>query len=51
LPSDIDIELLVETAGRLHGRYLLHAAPRTAATLGQRRVVVTPADQVGAALG
>ncbi|MEU7905750.1 hypothetical protein [Actinoplanes sp. NPDC049118] len=51
LPSDTDIELLVENAGRLHGRYLLSAGPRTSAPLSDRRVAVTLADQVGAALG
>lgn len=51
LPADTDIELLVENAGRLHGRYLLSAGPGTTAPLSERRVAVTLADQVGAALG
>lgn len=51
LPSDNAIELLVENGGRLHGRFLLSAAPHTQATLNQRLVAVTLADQVGAALG
>ena len=51
LPADIDIELLVENAGRLHGRYLLSAVPKTSAPVSERRVAVTLADQVGAALG
>jgi hypothetical protein len=50
LPVDSDIELLVESGGRLHGRYLLSAAPNTRVPLVQRRVAVTFADQVGAAL-
>ncbi|GLW29318.1 DUF4118 domain-containing protein [Actinoplanes regularis] len=51
LPTDTDIELLVEHGGRLHGRYLLRAAPHTAVSLSERRVALTLADQVGAALG
>ncbi|GID95815.1 DUF4118 domain-containing protein [Amorphoplanes digitatis] len=51
LPADTDIELLVENAGLLHGRYLLSAVPKTSAPLSERRVAVTLADQVGAALG
>jgi K+-sensing histidine kinase KdpD len=51
LPCDTDIELLVENGGRLHGRYLLKAVPETSAPLSERRVAVTLADQVGAALG
>lgn len=50
LPTGTDIELLVEHRGRLHGRYLLRAAPRTRAPLNDRRVTATLADQVGAAL-
>ena len=50
LPVDGETELLVESGGRLHGRYMLSAAPGTRATLAQRRVAVTLADQVGAAL-
>lgn len=51
LPVDSEIELLVESGGRLHGRYMLTAAPEMRASLAQRRVAVTLADQVGAALG
>jgi len=50
LPVDSEIELLVESGGRLHGRYMLSAAPDTRAPLAQRRVAITLADQVGAAL-
>jgi hypothetical protein len=49
--SNTEIELLVESAGRLHGRYLLRAAPGATASMSERRVAVTLADQVGAALG
>jgi K+-sensing histidine kinase KdpD len=51
LPVDTEIELLVESAGRLHGRYLVRAAPGATASMSERRVAVTLADQVGAALG
>jgi hypothetical protein len=51
LPADADTELLVENGGRLHGRYLLGAHPRQRVSLEQRRVALTLADQVGAALG
>jgi K+-sensing histidine kinase KdpD len=51
LPSDSAIELLVQNGGRLHGRFLLSAAPHTKPSLDQRLVAITLADQVGAALG
>jgi len=51
LPVDSEIELLVESGGRLHGRYMMSAAPNARTPLAQRRVAVTLADQVGAALG
>jgi Domain of unknown function (DUF4118) len=51
LPSDGAIELLVQNGGRLHGRFLLSAAPQTHPSVAQRLVAVTLADQVGAALG
>jgi hypothetical protein len=51
LPSDIAIELLVQSNGRLHGRFLLSAAPHTHPSLEERQVAITLADQVGAALG
>ncbi len=51
LPVDVDIELIVETAGRLKGRYLMRAAPDSHPTSAQRLVAVTLANQVGAGLG
>jgi K+-sensing histidine kinase KdpD len=51
LPPDAETELLVENGGRLHGRFLLRATPDARVSLGQRRVAVTLADQVGSALG
>ena len=51
LPVDSEIELLVESGGRLHGRYMMSAAHDVRTPLAQRRVAVTLADQVGAALG
>ena len=52
LRIDAETELLVETGGRLHGRYLLGAASRPRpVSPEQRRVAVALADQVGAALG
>lgn len=50
LPVEIDIELLVESGGRLQGRFLLSAAPDTHPSMAQRLVAVTLATQVGAAL-
>jgi len=50
LPVDTDIELLVESGGRLQGRFLLRATPDQHPTLAQRLVAVTLAAQVGAAL-
>jgi K+-sensing histidine kinase KdpD len=51
LPVDIDIELIIESGGRLVGRYLMRAAPGSHPNLTQRLVAVTLADQVGAAQG
>ena len=51
LPTDSDIELLVESGGHLRGRFMLTAAPEARVSLAQRLVAVTLADQVGAALG
>jgi hypothetical protein len=51
LPTESPIELLVQSGGRLHGRFLLSAAPNTRTSLAQRLVAVTLADQVAAALG
>ena len=51
LPTEVEIELIVETAGRLKGRYMMHAAPNSRPSPTQRLVAVTLANQVGAALG
>jgi K+-sensing histidine kinase KdpD len=51
LPVDIDVELIVESGGRLVGRYLMRAASGSHPNLTQRLVAVTLADQVGAAQG
>jgi K+-sensing histidine kinase KdpD len=50
LPSDTDIELLVENAGVLQGRFLMRANPDARPTLEQRLVAIAFAEQVGAAL-
>ena len=50
LPTDVDIELLIETAGRLKGRYLMRASPGAAPSRAQLLVAVTLAGQVGAGL-
>ena len=50
LPSDTDLELLVETAGVFQGRFLMRANPDARPTLEQRLVAIAFADQVGAAL-
>ena len=50
LPPDAETELLVENGGRLHGRYLLRGSAHVPVSIEQRRVAVTLADQVGAAL-
>ena len=50
LPTESEIELLVESGGHLRGRFMLTAAPGTRVPLAQRLVAVTLADQVGAAL-
>jgi K+-sensing histidine kinase KdpD len=50
LPTETAIELLVQSGGRLHGRFLLSAPPNNRVSLAQRLVAVTLADQVGAAL-
>jgi hypothetical protein len=49
LPEE-DIELLVESGGRLHGRFMLSPTPHATVPLAQRRLAVTLADQVGAAM-
>jgi hypothetical protein len=51
LPVESDVELLVESGGRLCGRYMLTATPHLQVSLAQRRAAVMLADQVGAALG
>ena len=51
LPTDAEIELLVQHAGTVRGLFLLTAAARiTRPDLEQRLVAVALADQVGAAL-
>lgn len=51
LPTDTEIELLVRSAGAVHGRYLLTSATGVRRpTLEQRKVAVALAEQVGAAL-
>jgi K+-sensing histidine kinase KdpD len=50
LPVQTDIELLVESKGRLQGRFMLSAAPGSHPSVPQRLVAVTLADQVGASL-
>jgi len=51
LPPDVEVELLVETAGRLKGRYLMKATPGSHPSRTQRLVAVTLAHQVGSAIG
>ncbi len=51
LPTDTEIELAVQNAGVVYGRYLLTASTRICRpSLEQRRVAVALADQVGASL-
>jgi K+-sensing histidine kinase KdpD len=50
LPSDTDIELLVENGGVLQGRFLMRAKPDARPTLEQRLVAIAFTEQVGAAL-
>ncbi len=51
LPTNSEIELTVQHAGEIHGRFLLTAAARIVRPdLEQRQVAVALADQVGAAL-
>lgn len=51
LPTDAEIALDVRSAGAVHGHYALTASTRVVRpTLNQRRVAVTLANQVGAAL-
>jgi K+-sensing histidine kinase KdpD len=52
LPTDTEIELLVEGNAGVSGRYLLTAATRVSRPgLEERRVAVALADQIGLALG
>ena len=50
LPEGTDIELLVESGGRLQGRFLMQPDPRVPLTREQLLVAVAFADQAGAAL-
>jgi hypothetical protein len=50
LPTGVEIELIVETGGRLIGRYMMRASENSHPTQSQRLVAVTLADQVGSAL-
>ena len=51
LPHDVDIELIVESGGRLMGRYLMRAPANSHPSQTQRFVAVTLAAQVGGVLG
>lgn len=50
VPAGRDVELLVESGGRLQGRYLMQLRPDARPTREQLLVAVALADQVGAAL-
>jgi uncharacterized protein DUF4118 len=50
-PPSAGVELLVESAGRLQGRYLMQPDPDARPSREQLLVAVAFADQVGAALG
>lgn len=50
MPTDREVELLVESGGSYRGRFLLTAPPRCRPTVQQRAVVLLLADQVGTAL-
>lgn len=50
LPTDREIELLVESGGSYRGRFLLRAPSRCRPTVEQREVALSLADQVGSAL-
>jgi K+-sensing histidine kinase KdpD len=49
LPVDTDIELIVESGGRLVGRFLMRATPASRPKRAERLVAVTLANQVGQA--
>lgn len=50
LPAGTDIEVLVESGGRLQGRFLMQPSPDAPLTREQLLVAVALADQAGAAL-
>jgi K+-sensing histidine kinase KdpD len=50
LPAEAKVELLVESGGRLQGRFLMQPDPAARPTREQLLVAVALADQVGAAL-
>jgi K+-sensing histidine kinase KdpD len=50
LPTDVDVELVVESGGRLVGRYLMRAGNGSRPSRSERLVAVTLASQVGAAV-
>jgi Domain of unknown function (DUF4118) len=50
LPAEVNIELLVESGGRLQGRFLMRPAPGARPSREQLLVAVALADQAGAAL-
>jgi hypothetical protein len=50
LPTDKEIELVVEAGGGFRGRFLMTAGPNSRPSQTERLVAVSLADQVGAAL-
>ena len=50
MPAEAKMELLVESGGRLQGRFLMQPDPAARPTREQLLVAVALADQVGAAL-
>ena len=50
LPSDVDIELLVQSGGTVLGRFLMQPVPGAPVTSSDREQAVAVADQLGAAL-
>ena len=51
LPTDKDLELIVERDGRLRGRFVMRAKPAMHPSRPQRLVAVTLAQQVGGLIG
>ena len=51
LPTDKDLELIVERDGRLRGRFVMRAKPEMHPSRPQRLVAVTLAQQVGGLIG